>query len=143
MKQLKDHVIRLLTLFLIGGFAYMGIEILWRGYTHWTMGIVGGFCFVLIGLINEVFTFCMPLWKQDLIATVLVTIVEFISGYIINIVFQLNVWDYSDVPFNVMGQICLPYMGLWFLLANVAIIVDDLIRWKLFHDEKPHYHLLI
>lgn len=143
MKQLKDHVIRLLTLFLIGGFAYMGIEILWRGYTHWTMGIVGGFCFVLIGLINEVFTFCMPLWKQDLIAAVLVTIVEFISGYIINIVFQLNVWDYSDVPFNVMGQICLPYMGLWFLLANVAIIVDDLIRWKLFHDEKPHYHLLI
>lgn len=141
MKNLLGHFYRLLVLFLIGGLAYMGIEILWRQRTHWTMGIVGGLCFVLIGLINEVFTFCMPLWKQDLIATGIVTVVEFISGVIINIIFGLNVWDYSDVPLNLMGQICLPYVILWFLLANVAIVIDDVLRWKLFNEEKPHYHL--
>lgn len=139
--RLFDHFVRLLTLFAIGGFSYMGIEILWRGYTHWTMGIVGGLCFVLIGLINEIFTFQMLLWVQDLIAAVLVTIIELVSGIVINIVFKLGVWDYSNVPFNILGQVCLPYMILWFLLANVAIVVDDFIRWKLFQEEFPKYRL--
>lgn len=141
MKYLQ-HLFRLFTLFLIGGCSYMGIELLWRQRTHWTMGIVGGLCFVLIGLLNEIFTFELSLLLQDLFSSIIVTCVEFISGCIINIYFDLHVWDYSNVPFNIMGQICLPYMILWFLLANVAIVVDDVIRWKLFHEEKPHYKLL-
>lgn len=140
MKNFLEHFYRLIVLFLIGGISYMGIELLWRQRTHWTMGIVGGLCFVLIGLINECFTFCVPLWKQDLIATAIVTVVEFVSGIIINIICGLNVWDYSNVPFNLMGQICLSYVLLWFLLSNVAIVIDDVLRWKLFHEEKPHYH---
>ena len=38
----------------LGGLAYMGIELLWRGRTHWTMGVLGGVCFVLIGLLDEI-----------------------------------------------------------------------------------------
>ena len=67
MKKLLLHLYRLFILFLIGGIAYMGIEMLWRGRTHWTMGIVGGLCFVLIGLINEVFTFEMYMLVQAII----------------------------------------------------------------------------
>lgn len=40
-------------LFGIGGFLYYAIEILWRGYSHWTMFILGGLCFILVGFINE------------------------------------------------------------------------------------------
>lgn len=137
-----EHIFRLLILFGIGGFSYMGIEILWRGYTHWSMGIVGGLCFVLIGLINEIFTFQMPLWLQDGIAALLVTVIELISGVIINLILDLNIWDYSNMPFNILGQVCLLYTVLWFFLATLAIIVDDFLRWRLFHEEFPKYKII-
>ena len=38
---------------LIGGRLYTWIELLCRGYTHWTMFILGGGCFVVLGLLNE------------------------------------------------------------------------------------------
>ena len=120
----------------------MGIEILWRGYTHWSMGIVGGLCFVLIGLINEIFTFQMPLWLQDGIAALLVTVIELISGVIINLILDLNIWDYSNMPFNILGQVCLLYTVLWFFLATLAIIVDDFLRWRMFHEEFPKYKII-
>ena len=67
-----------------GGLIYVLIEMLWRGYSHWTMFIVGGICFVLIGAINEIFTFDMSLILQMAVSFILITGVEFISGCIIN-----------------------------------------------------------
>lgn len=129
-------------LFLIGGLSYCGIEVLFRGYTHWTMGILGGICFILCGLVNNIFTFEMPLAEQMGICSVLITLSEFIAGLILNVHLGLGIWDYSDLPFNIMGQVCLPFMLAWFFLSLVAIVVDDLIRWKWFDEECPHYHLV-
>lgn len=128
-------------LFLIGGVAYYLIEILWRGYSHLSMFILGGICFLCIGLINESFTFEMPLWRQQLISTALVTTLEFNFGLVLNIIFKLNIWDYSHLPFNILGQICLPFTIAWFFLSLVAIILDDYLRYWLFNEEKPHYVL--
>lgn len=124
-----------------GGLIYVLIEMLWRGYSHWTMFIVGGICFVLIGAINEIFTFDMSLILQMAVSSILITGVEFISGCIINRWLGWNVWDYSDMPFNIIGQVCLPYMGLWFLLSAVGIVLDDYLRYWWFGEEKPHYKL--
>lgn len=124
-----------------GGLIYVLIEMLWRGYSHWTMFIVGGICFVLIGAINEIFTFDMSLILQMAVSSILITGVEFISGCIINRWLGWNVWDYSDMPFNIIGQVCLPYMGLWFLLSTVGIVLDDYLRYWWFGEEKPHYKL--
>ena len=136
------RAVRLLVLLATGGFIYVLIELLWRGYSHWTMFIVGGLCFVLIGLINEFYTFEMPLIQQMIIGSCIVAVVEFISGCIINLCVEWNVWDYSDMPFNVLGQVCLPYMGLWFLLSAAAIILDDYLRYWWFGEEKPHYKII-
>ena len=119
-----------LLMFIIFGLCYLLIEIIWRGYTHWTMFIVGGLCGLLIGLINEK-NKKMPLLKQCFISTIIVTVIEFISGCIINLYFNLNVWDYSTMPFNLLGQICLPYCLLWFLLSIAVIKLDDWIRAKI------------
>lgn len=137
MKKLSKYAI----LFAIGGVLYCLIEILWRGYTHWTMGIVGGICFILIGLINNsrFFYHLMPFKQQMLIGGLIVTIVEFIAGCILNLWLGLNIWDYSEVPFNILGQICLPYMLLWILLSAVAIVLDDYLRYWIFHEDKPKY----
>ena len=132
--------LRPLVLFCIGGLTYIAIELLWRGYSHWTMFLVGGLCFVLIGAINEVYTFEMPLVRQMAISAVMVTIVELLAGLLINC--DYSIWDYRNMPFNILGQICLPYTVLWFFLSLLAIVIDDYIRYWLFHEEKPHYRLI-
>lgn len=131
-----------LVLFSVGGTIYIMIEMLWRGYSHWSMFIVGGLCFVLIGLINEYYSYDIPLIWQMMIGACIVTAVEFVSGCIINLWLGLNVWDYSDMPFNIWGQVCLPYMVLWSLLSGVAIILDDYLRYWWFGEEYPHYKIV-
>ena len=137
IKQLFKYVV----LFLIGGATYFCIEMLWRGHSHWTMFIVGGICFIFCGGINEWFDWEMPLWKQMLICSVGITAIEFFAGIAINLIFKLNVWDYSNQPFNILGQICLLYSSLWFLLSLLAIVADDFLRYWFFNEEKPHYKL--
>lgn len=131
-----------LVLFSVGGAIYIMIEMLWRGYSHWSMLIVGGLCFVMIGLINEYYSYDIPLIWQMMIGACIVTAVEFVSGCIINLWLGLNVWDYSDMPFNIWGQVCLPYMVLWFFLSGVAIILDDYLRYWWFGEEYPHYKIV-
>lgn len=138
MTKLKI-LVKYAVLLIIGGAAYCGIEMLWRGHTHWTMFLVGGLCFIFCGSINELFDWDMLIWKQMLICAVGITVIEFVSGVIINIVFKLNVWDYSNLPFNVLGQVCLLFSVLWFGLSFIAIVFDDWLRYWLFDEEKPHY----
>lgn len=135
------RIIRPLVLWCIGGLLYILCELLFRGHSHWTMFIVGGICFVLIGAINELIPWEMPIWQQAIIGAVIVTSIEFISGCIINIWLGWHVWDYSDMPFNAFGQVCLPFTGIWILISIVAIILDDYLRYWLFEEEKPYYKL--
>lgn len=128
-------------LLLVGGTAYYVIEVLARGFSHWTMFLVGGICFILIGLINEI-TPKIALLKQMGISAIIITLIEFISGCILNIWLGLNIWDYTDEPFNFLGQINLKHSLYWFLLSSVGIIIDDYIRYLLFGDDKPKYTIV-
>lgn len=133
------RALRPLVLIGIGGLIYAMIELVFRGRTHWTMLIVGGLCFWLIGLVNEVMPWKVAFWKQCLLGSLIVTAVEFFSGCIINLGLGWNVWDYSNLPLNLLGQICLPYSLLWVLISAVAIVLDDYLRYWLYGEEKPHY----
>lgn len=126
-------------LVIVGGIIYITIEIMWRGHSHWTMFILGGICFMIIGQINEVIPWGMPLWRQVLIGTAIITGLEFLTGCIVNILLEWDVWDYSGIPLNVMGQICVPYMLLWIPVSLVGIITDDYLRYWIFGEERPHY----
>lgn len=134
--------IKLAILFVVGGGIYVCIELLWRGHSHISMFLLGGFCFVAIGLINELFPWDMGLLWQSMIGAVIVTILEFITGLVVNVWLGLDVWNYSNLPLNIMGQICLPFTLAWIVLAGIAIILDDYLRYWLFKEEKPHYTLL-
>lgn len=68
----------------IGGAIYVGIEMLWRGHSHPSMFILGGLCFVSIGLINELFPWELGIVWQALIGGTMVTCLEFITGVIVN-----------------------------------------------------------
>lgn len=130
-----------LFLFSFGGIAYIIIELLFRGYSHWSMFGLGGLCFLIIGFLNEKNSRNFPLVPQMLIGAVIITVLEFISGCILNLWLHLNVWDYRAMPLNLLGQISLPFTIIWFLLSPVCIITDDYLRYLFFNEEKPHYTL--
>lgn len=137
MKQILKYT----SLLLIGGAIYYCIEILVRGFSHWTMFLVGGICFILVGIINEI-TPKMPLIWQMLLSAVIITTVEFVSGCILNLWLGLSIWDYTDEFGNILGQICPKHTLYWFLLSAVAVFLDDFIRYKFFGEEKPHYKIV-
>ena len=126
-------------LFFVGATIYVVIEKLYRGYSHWTMFLLGGICFIALGLINEVLPWDMPLLLQMFIGGMIITVLEFITGCVVNLWLGWNVWDYSELPFNLWGQISLFSSIVWVGLSLVGIVLDDFIRWKFFGEEKPHY----
>lgn len=130
-----------LFLFMTGGFAYGGIENIFRGYSHISMFVAGGICFVLVGMLNEVFPWNMSVISQMVISSLIITAVELVSGLIVNVWLKLNVWDYSKMPYNYMGQICLLFTNIWFFLSPLAIFMDDYLRYFLLKEEKPRYKI--
>lgn len=120
-------------IFVIFGFLYICLELLYRGHTHISMFFVGGLCGVLIGLINDN-TPDIPLFYQCILGTAIVTLIEFISGCYLNIYLGLGIWDYSHVPFNFLGQVCLPFSIIWMLLSIPVIYLDDYLKNKLLNE---------
>ena len=62
LKKITKHVI----LFITGGGIYYLIEFLYKTFIslspcHWSMFILGGLCFIIIGLMNEGFNWETPL----------------------------------------------------------------------------------
>ena len=138
----KENILKYIFLFLIGGFSYFYIEILFRGYSHFSMIICGGLALILCGMINQISNFRISLITQMLISTCIITLLEFITGYIVNIKLHLHIWDYSKLPFNLYGQICPAFSLIWMLASLLCIFMDDIIRWTIFDEDKPHYKFL-
>ena len=139
---------------IIGGRLYTWIELLWRGWTHWTMFLLGGGCFVVLGLLNE---YKIPwhwcLLRQAVVGACIVTGFEFLTGCIVNLWLGWGVWDYSNLPFNICGQVCLYYFMLWIPLSAAGIILDDWLRYLIYialrgwfpwmlPRQWPHYRLI-
>ena len=135
-------IIKYSILFFICGLSYYFIEIIFRGYSHWSMIIDGGLCGVLIGGLNNWYPWNLSILKQMGISAIIITVIEYISGYILNIKLGWDIWDYSDLPININGQVCLLFTIVWFFLSLVAIVLDDCIRYALFNEDFPHYTLL-
>ena len=100
----------------VGGVVYAFLEILWRGYTHWSMILAGAASAVLLYWIREHLTE-VPLFVRCLLGTVGITLVELLIGCIVNLWWGLGVWDYSEMPGNLWGQICPAFSAMWFFLC--------------------------
>ena len=112
MKKIREYSV----VYLIGALGYGMLETLWRGFTHWSMLLTGGTCFLWIYVVNfKKLTF--GFWKKCMTGACIITLTEFVVGIIVNRIFRLNVWDYSGKRHNIFGQICVQYSILWFLLC--------------------------
>lgn len=139
---LKNHLFycKYFCLFLIGGFLYHIIEILFHRTTHWSTILLGGVCFLFLGAIHESMSKDTPIWKQVLLGACFMTFLEFCTGCMVNRWLKWNIWDYSNLPGNILGQICAPYFLLWFLISLTGIVLDDWLRFLLLGETLPHYH---
>lgn len=126
MKKVKTD----LMLFSAGSVGYGLLEILWRGYTHWSMLIAGGICFTCFARLGEKMQKCSLLLKA-LAGGTFITLVEFLFGFIFNVILKKKVWDYSKMPFNFLGQICLLYSVFWTVISIVGIPVAYKLKKKL------------
>lgn len=125
-----------------GGSTYAAIEVLYRGYSHWTMIVLAAWIFIILGSLNKILPWELGLVQQVIIGTIIVTFSEFCVGYVVNIKLGWNVWDYSNEWGHVLGQICPQFILAWIPLVLIAIVIDDVIRWKFFKEEKPRYKLV-
>ena len=112
-------------LFYLGGCAYMGLELLWRGRSHGSMFLAGGACFLLIGHLNHVRP-RLPLPLRAVAGAGIVTMVELAVGLAANRNFQ--VWDYRDQAGNFLGQICPMFSALWIPVSLMALGLHGLLQ---------------
>ncbi len=105
-------------LFCLGGAAYVGLELLWRGRSHVSMFAAGGACFLILGAMSRK---GWPMWKRGCLGAAAITAVELAAGLLVNRDYQ--VWDYRHLPLNFLGQVCLPFTALWVPLSLVAMAV--------------------
>ena len=111
-----------LALFSLGGAAYVGLELLWRGRSHGSMFLAGGSCFLLLGRLRKA---PLPWLARAVSGAAVITGIELLTGLIFNR--DHKVWDYRQMPMQFLGQICLPYSLLWAPLSLGAMELYQLL----------------
>ncbi len=116
-KAQKRRYGTLAVIFAIGAAGYSLLEILWRGYTHWTMALTGGVCLAAIYALEKRLRRC-ELWLKCAVGTSVITAAEFLVGCVVNRGLGWAVWDYSGRRGNLLGQICPLFCLIWFALCT-------------------------
>lgn len=137
MCKISSHIVR----WCIGGVLYGFLEIVWRGYTHWSMVLLAVLICIPLDIANDIIPWELSLQKQSLIGGLVITAAEFVAGCILNLWLGLGVWDYSNQFGNILGQICPLYTFLWCILACPVIVIFDWLDYKLCKGTLPSYDL--
>ncbi len=103
-----------IAVFISGGLLYGLAELIWRGWTHWSMLLCGGLCFTLMYAIS---LSALPFPAKCLASACMITTVELAAGCLVNIILKWDIWDYSALSGNLWGQICPQFFLLWLLLS--------------------------
>ena len=112
---------RALFTFELGAVCYPAIELIWRGRTHWSMALTGGACLLAIGRMNGRLRGRVGWPGRCALGSLIITSFELSVGLVVNRCLKWNVWDYSRVPGNLLGQICPRFCLYWFLL-NIPLL---------------------
>lgn len=111
---------RKIEIFLFGAVGYTSIEVVCRGRSHWSMALAGGVCLLTLFLVSQQMQ-GRSLLVQAAAGAAVVTGIELIVGIVVNLWLGWKVWDYTNQPLNLLGQICPQYSLYWFLLTLPAM----------------------
>ncbi len=113
--MILKNCFRYVFVFLLGAVMYNLVEVIFRGYTHWSMSVAGGSVLLIFYFLSDWLAALRPV-TGGIAGALVITCVELIIGVIFNILLGQEVWDYSNMPLNFLGQICLPFSAVWFVL---------------------------
>ena len=127
MTNRKAMFLEMATLFTLGASIYCVLEVLWRGYTHWSMAVAGGVSLCALGRCRD------RLRKRSLLLRCvagagIITVVEFLTGCVVNLWFGWSVWDYSHHKLNILGQVCPQFFLIWLLLCLPGYAICRVVR---------------
>ena len=142
MKIILKRVIKYTVLFIAFSALYVWIEIMFRNRSDRSMLALGGVLGIALGLLNNIIPWSMGLVQQGLIGGFLiVTPMEYFVGkFLVNQ--DLSIWNYNNMPWNIDGQICLPFTLIWCIISVIVVVLDDYLRYFIFDEEKPHYNII-
>ena len=133
-EEREDHFARglnlykLLLILYIGSFAGVMVELIWcflrHGYLESRAGLVYGPFNLLYGVGAVVLTVFLyryrnrGRWLSFLVGMAVGSAVEYACSFAQEIFLGSRSWDYSDMPFNLNGRICLLYSVFWGLWGS-------------------------
>lgn len=145
---MREHigkwVLSILLWFWAGG-VYFFAEVIWKTAQgrpetiSWTMFALAIILAIPMERFGAELPWEMPLIAQAGISALAVIATEFVAGLILNVALGLGIWDYSNMPGNIMGQICPQFALLWFVVSIIGIVLMDWMRYAVEGGEKPHY----
>lgn len=142
-REILYQIAKFYVLFSVGFCTYSIIEVLFRGYTYFAMGVAGGVIFVILDQINNFISWKLDLLLQGCIGSLTITALEFVIGSLCLMYGWPRMWDYSSMPLNYNGIICVPFSLVWIMVSIAGIILADCINYYLLDEEQhPQYSLL-
>lgn len=137
------NVYKLLLICFAGSFAGVLIEMLWcliiNGYIESRSGLVYGPFNLLYGIGAVALTVCLykfrnrGSWISFLGGMIIGSAVEYVCSWGQELIFGSRSWDYSHMPFNINGRICLLYSVFWGLLGLfwIKTVYPRIAKWIL------------
>lgn len=96
-----------------------------RGFLYGPVCPIYGVGATLITFIIDEMNVCgwsTPAWWQIFLIAFLGSIVlEYVTSYLLEKLFHAYWWDYSDIPFNIHGRVCLP-ASIGFGVAGLVVV---------------------
>lgn len=130
-----------------GGTVYFLMEVAYKTLKgeperiSWTMLVLALILCIPVERAGAELHWDCPLWLQALVCAALVTVTEFFAGLVLNVWLGMGIWDYSEMPVNIFGQICLPFSIVWYILCLAFIPAFDWLRYSLVGGDKPTYKM--
>lgn len=131
MKKRNFTFFQYVWIFIAGCYSGFLVETLWclikNGYIESRKSLVLGHLSVAYGMGAVLLTLILvrfqqaKLWKIFLIAFVSGTVTEYICSLGQEICFGTVAWDYSHLPLNINGRVCLLYSLFWGVLGVVWV----------------------
>lgn len=146
-ERIGKWVLSILLWIWVGAIYFFG-EVIWKTsqgraeMISWTMFLLAIILAIPLERFGAELPWKMSLLLQALICSVAITAAEFVAGCVFNLWLNLHIWDYSNLPGNILGQVCPQFMVLWFILSIVGIVMLDWMRYSVEGGERPRYQLL-
>lgn len=78
-----------------------------------------------------------------ILALIVPSVVEFVSGWMLKSVFHRQWWDYSEMPYQLRGHICLKFSLYWWVLSIACMYIMQPLVSLLYLYVEPVWLLML